>query len=118
MANLTSQLVPNQISTPSVPNASPGVQIAPANPTRNGLLVWNVGAGNLWLGLGPGTNFVTGTIQPGQFQLNPNDWVYFGGVNPVLGLEVPTPPFFGWTWTAALFALVSAGTGTVTVLEF
>lgn len=118
MANPTTAVVPNQIVTPNIPNTGTGVQIAPANPQRNGLLIWNISANTVWFG-GPSVVFVSGTQQQGTFALTTGQWIYLGGLNTLGPVDVPFPPVFLWTWTQSLFAQAAAGgTNAVTVVEF
>lgn len=117
MPNLTTGLVPNQLTTPNVPNTGTGVQLCGANPTRNGLLISNTGANIIWLGPSS-VVFVAGTQQQGSFALAANATVCFGGVNAgaqVGGVIIQFP----FIWTAAMFAQAAAGaTNVVTALEF
>lgn len=118
MPNPTGAIVPNQINTPNVPNTGTGVVVAPPNPQRNGLLVWNISSNIIWFGP-PSIVFVSGTQQQGTFALAASAWAYFGGYGVSNVLDLPLPPFFMWTWTQGLNAQAAAGaTNAVTVLEF
>lgn len=113
MPNPTTALLPNNFTTPNVPNTGVGVQIVPANPQRNGLLICNTSGNIIWIG--PSTVvFVAGTQQQGTISLNVNSSLGFG-------FFVSNSRFtmFPWIWTAAMFAQAAAGaTNTITVLEF
>lgn len=124
MTNPTTQLVPNVVVSPNIPNTGTGVLIINANPARNGLLISNISANIMWLFPGapnnptaPGIVGVSGTVQSGQFILAAAASIYFGGVST--GLPSGTINMVPWVWTQSMWALAAAGaTNVVTILEF
>jgi hypothetical protein len=117
MPNLTTAIVPRNITTPNVPNTGTGVQIVGQNGARNGLIIANTSANIMWLAP-TGVVGVSGTVQAGQLILAAASTLCFGGVNAgaqVGGVIIQFP----FIWTDAVFALAAAGaTNIITVYEF
>lgn len=116
MVNPTSAPVPNQFTTPNVPNTLPAVQIIGVNGARNALLVSNISGNILWLGP-PTVVAVSGTIQQGQISLAAGATIVFGAMAGIPGAAALI--LIPWVWTNSMFAIAAAGaTNAVTVLEF